>query len=161
MEMSFHHTIHKQLRVYISRRVHLRDITASRDAERISPLSTSITFKKVRRLHGRVFQGAPGQRLTFGDKHTGEKPQNSEWRKGQSLFSHSKLFPWIGAGLLVGFLVGAVSSVSLSLPRDREPFFFFSFPQGEYGTSSLVCTQSAILWSKLSCICVRNCLWYF
>lgn len=67
----------------------------------------------------------------------------------------SNLVQWIGAWLSLQ----AVSTVSHRFPRDTEPFslslsLFLFFSQGEHSTSSLVCTQSAILWPKMSYVCV-------
>lgn len=65
----------------------------------------------------------------------------------------SNLVQWIGAWLSLQ----AVNTVSHSFPRDTEPLslsFSLLFFQGEHSTSSLVCTQSAILWPKMSYVCV-------
>lgn len=61
----------------------------------------------------------------------------------------SNFIQWIGAWLSLQ----AVNTVSHSFPRDTEPLSLslsLLFFQGEHSTSSLVCTQSAILWPKMS-----------
>ena len=119
----------------------------------------SAAVKKVLLLHRYNLQGNEkskrlgvlGSPLPVSDlwRQTPKRsPGLSEWKN----ISHYELLPWIGAGLWV-----RVRNSYQNLPRDREPFF-----QGESGTSSFICTQSAILWPKNWAVFVySNCLWYF
>lgn len=68
-------------------------------------------------------------------RQTPERSLGLLWRN----LCQYKLLLWIGAGLRAK----GRSSACQNLPRDREPFYL-----GESGTSSFVCTQSAILWPK-------------